>query len=202
MKHKINQKTERLAATLQGEYLALYQQLCENIQDEAYTKSEINFFIRKTILSMKEAQDKGTEASVFARKNKKKWTVDQSKKYKKWHEAYNKTMKACDLVSYLGLFAIVAFSILMIVSTAFEKGGNPIWMATACTAASVVLIYLKIKYAKKLPLTWLYQYGDIIIFAIVGLICYYSNIYFIIYLWIYEVIYMYYLQYHVVEEDI
>ena len=53
MKHKINQKTERLAATLQGEYLALYQQLCENVQDEAYTKSEINFFIRKTILSMK-----------------------------------------------------------------------------------------------------------------------------------------------------
>ena len=171
MKHKINQKTERLAATLQGEYLALYQQLCENVQDEAYTKSEINFFIRKTILSMKEAQDKGTEASVFAHKNKKKW-----------HEAYNKTMKSCDLVSYLGLFAIVAFSILMIVTTAFEKGGNPIWMTTACTAASVVLIYLKIKHAKKLPLTWLYQYGDIIIFAIVGLICYYSNIYFIIYI--------------------
>ena len=111
-------------------------------------------------------------------------------------------MKACDRVSYLGLFAIVAFSVLIIIATTYEKGASPDWMLGLCAATALCLLYLKIKHARKLPLTALYQYGDIIIFVIVGLICYYSNIFFIIYLWIYEVLYMYYLQYHVVEEDI
>ena len=202
MKYKINKRTERKASTLQGEYAALYHQLCETVQDEAYTKSEINFFIRKSISLMEEAQDKGTDIDTFTRKNKKKWVLDQCKKYKKWHEGYENSMKACDRVSYLGLFAIVAFSVLIIIATTYEKGASPDWMLGLCAATALCLLYLKIKHARKLPLTALYQYGDIIIFVIVGLICYYSNIFFIIYLWIYEVLYMYYLQYHVVEEDI
>lgn len=202
MKHKINKKTERAAAALQGEYSELYQLLCENVKDDAYTKGETNYFIRKSISLMKEAQDKGTDISAFTRKNKKKWAVDQSKKYKKWHEVYTKSMKDCDRVSYLGLFAVVAFSILMMISTTYTDANPPVWMLVVCAAVAVCLLYLKIKHARKLPLTALYQYGDIIIFAIIGLICYCSNIFFIIYLWIYEVIYMYYLQYHVVEEDI
>lgn len=202
MKHKINKRTERLASTLKDEYFELYQLICENVHDEAYTRSEINFFIRKSILDIKEAQDKAADISVFTRKNKKKWAVDQGKKYKKWHDGYTKKMKDCDRVSYLGLFAVVAFSVLLIVASSFAKGANPIWMSLLCAAAAIILLYFKIKHAKKLPLSAQYQYGDIIIFAIVGLICYYSNIFFIIYLWVYEVIYMYYLQYHVVEEDI
>lgn len=202
MKHKINKKTERMASALQGEYAELYQQLCETIHDEAFTKSEINFFIRKSILMMKEAQDKATDISTFTHKNKKKWAVDQNKKYKKWHDGYNKSMKDCDRVSYLGLFAVVAFSVLIIISTTYAKGAGPVWMLVLCAAAALCLMYLKIKHARKLPISFIYQYGDIVIFAIVGLICYFSNIFFIIYLWIYEVLYMYYLQYHVVEEDI
>lgn len=202
MKHKINRKTARLASTLKGEYFALYEQLCEAVQDEAYTTGEINYFIRKSILLIKEAQDNATDISSFTRKNQKKWVVDQSKKYKKWHEQYNKSMKECDRVSYLGLFAVVAFSIILILATAISEGNGPTWMLMLCGAVTVILLYLKIKHARKLPLTFIYQYGDIIIFAVIGLICYYSNIFFLIYLWIYEVLYMYYLQYHVVEEDI
>ena len=45
MKHKINQKTERLAATLQGEYLALYQQLCENV-----TSAMVNNYVKLKLI--------------------------------------------------------------------------------------------------------------------------------------------------------
>lgn len=201
MKNKLNKKTERLAAALNEDYQAVYRLLCENCKDEAYTKREINYFIRKSIHAMLEAQTNHTDIDTFTRKNKKKWAIDQSKKYRSYHEQYAKRMKECDRVSYTGLFAVVAFSILMIVVNAYNKGSGSIWLMGFCGLVTLALIYIKIKYARKLPLNAMYTYGDIIIFLLIGCICIYSNIFFIIFLWIYEVMYMYYLQYHVVEED-
>lgn len=203
MKHKINKKTEKLAASLDKDYKRLYTHLIEIVTDEDYTRSEINYFLRKAILAMKTAMDKNIDLDTYCSHNMKKCAIEINKSFKQWHVTYEENMKKCDRITYAGFFSMVAYSITLVCITAFQKGAidNWLWLLIP-SILTIALIVLKILFTRKLHLPKVHVYGDILIFLIVTGICYASTIYFIIFLWIYEVLYMLYLQMHIVEEDI
>lgn len=203
MKHTISNKTNKLSEILNDEYQEVYKQLLEAIKDDGYTKGEVNYFLRKSLHHMIKAQSKETSVDDFVKHNKKKWAVEENKKYKEWHETYTQSMKACDRVTYAGFLSMVAYSITLIVVTAYTKGAltNWIWILLP-SLVTLALMLTKILFARRLSLPKLHIFGDIIMFALVTGICYLSTIYFIIFLWVYEVAYMVYLQLHIVEEDI
>ncbi len=97
---------------------------------------------------------------------------------------------------------MVAYSITLITVTAFTKGALSTWFWILIPALiTVILLITKILFARRQKLPFVYTYGDILMFALISVICYFSNVYFIIFLWVYEVSYMLYLQFHIVEED-
>lgn len=203
MKHKINKKTQILANNLPQDYQELYQYVLETIKDEDFTRSEVNFFLRKLIHELMDLEKQGKSSEDVVKKNMKKWGVEQNKKFREWHETYNKRMKESDRVIYAGFFSMVALSLTLIIATAFEKQAVTSWGWIAIFGlVTISLMMTKILFARKLDLSFVYIYGDIIMFILVPLVCYYSTVYFIIFLWVYEVAYMVYMQYHVVEEDI
>lgn len=203
MKHNLYASTNKLASQLNSDYQSLYEQLLENVIDEQYTKHEINFFLRKSIKNMLAAQEKQTPIKDYAGSNKKKWAVSENKTYKQWHERYNEKMKECDRITYVGFFAMVAYSLTLIALTAYTKGAMNSWLWIALpTIVTLALLIVKILLARKLKLQIVHTYGDILMFALITAVCYFANVYFIIFLWVYEVAYMLFLQFHVVEEDI
>lgn len=203
MKHTISKRTQKLAATLEDEYQKLYAQLLEVVKDDEYTKTEINYFLRKAITQMKEACAKKVAIEDYTSHNLKKCAIEINKKFKEWHTIYEAKMKRCDRITYTGFFSMVAYSITLVCITAYQKGAisNWLWLLLPILT-TVALMVLKILFTKSLRLPKVHVFGDIIIFLLVTLICYVSTIYFIIFLWIYEVLYMLYLQMHIVEEDI
>lgn len=203
MKHKINKKTTLLAGQLNEDFSTLYQYVLETITDDDYTRSEVNFFLRKLLHELLELQKQEKTSEEVVKKNKKKWGVDQNKKFHEWHVSYQKRMKESDRVIYAGFFSMVALSLTLIIATAFEKQAVSSWMWIAVPAlVTIALMLTKILYARKLDLPFVHIYGDIVMFILVPLICYYSTVYFIIFLWVYEVAYMMYMQFSIVEEDI
>ncbi len=202
MKNKLNRKTQALASGLTGEYQKLFTLLLENIHDDNYTRHECNFFLRKSIHELLKHQQKNSDVETLTHHNAKKWAVEENKKYKKWHERYQIKMKECDQITYAGFFAMVAYSITLITVTAFTKGALSTWFWILIPAViTVILLITKILFARRQKLPFVYTYGDILMFALISVICYFSNVYFIIFLWVYEVSYMLYLQFHIVEED-
>lgn len=203
MKHNLTKKTNKLSEIINEEYQVVYKQLLETIHDEEYTKSEINYFIRKSIHHILKAQSKEMSVDEFTKKNKKKWAVEENKKYKDWHTTYTKNMKDCDRITYAGFLSMVAYSITLIVITAYTKGALTNWVWILLPGViTLALMLTKILFARRLKLPKLHIFGDIIMFALVTGVCYLSTIYFIIFLWVYEVAYMIYLQLHIVEEDL
>ena len=156
---------------------------------------------RMNVISFCEKQQENTNVDVFTHHNAKKWAVEESKKYRKWHERYQTKMKECDQITYTGFFAMVAYSITLITLTAFVKGSLSWFWIFIPAVITAILLIAKIIFARRQKLPLIYTYGDLFMFAFISVICYFSNVYFIIFLWIYEVAYMLYLQYHVVEED-
>lgn len=202
MKNKVNQKTQKCAAKLTGEYQKLYTLLLEQLHDDQYTRHECNFFLRKSISELIKQQEQNTAIDAVTHHNTKKWAIEESKKYKKWHEQYQWKMKECDRITYAGFFAMVAYSLTLITISAFMKDAiSWLWIIFP-TVITAILLIVKIRFARRQKLPLLYTYGDILMFALITVICYFSNVYFIIFLWIYEVAYMLYLQYQVVEADI
>lgn len=203
MKHNIYSSTTKLANRLNPQYQEVYRQLLENVIDDNYTKHEVNYFLRKSIRSMLAAQEAQTPVDTFTHKNQKKWAMGENKSYKKWHERYITKMKECDRITYAGFFAMVAYSLTLIAVTAYTKGALTNWLWVAMPAiVTVILLLIKIMWARKLNLGIVHTYGDILMFALISVVCYFSTVYFIIFLWIYEVAYMLFLQFHVVEEDL
>lgn len=203
MKHKLTKKTISQAQTLDEDYTKLYTHLLEIVKDEDYTKSEINYFLRKEMLKMKESQDKSISMDTYCSHNMKKCAIEINKKFKEWHADYEERMRICDRITYTGFFSMVAYSITLVCITAFQKGAITNWLWLLLPAVlTLALLIVKIRNAWKLALPKMHVFGDIIIFLIVTGICYASTIYFIIFLWIYEVLYMLYLQMHIVEEDL
>lgn len=203
MKYKLTKKTIAQAAKLDVEYQKLYKLLLEHVDDQAYTKTEINYFLRKSIQEMKQAQENGTAFEEFVSRNAKKKAIEMNKQYLTWHEEYEKRMKKCDHITYAGFFSMVAYSLTLVGITAFHKGATTNWIWIAIPSIlTLLMMACKIIFARKLKLPHIHVFGDIIIFALVTAICYFGNIYFIIFLWIYEVAYMIYLQMHIVEEDL
>ena len=203
MKHNIYSSTAKLANQLDASYKEAYQQLLENVIDDSYTKHEVNYFLRKSIKAMLAAQEAQTPIDTYTRKNKKKWAIAENKNYKKWHERYCEKMKECDRITYAGFFAMVAYSITLIAITAYTKGAltNRLWVALPALV-TLGLLLTKTLLARKLKLNIVHTYGDILMFALISAVCYFSTVYFIIFLWVYEVAYMLFLQFHIVEEDI
>jgi len=203
MKHKLYASTTKRSQQLHEDYKKIYAQLLESITDENYTKHEVNFFLRKSIKNMMTAQNQQTTADDYTRRNKKKWAIEENKNYKDWHNRYREKMKQCDRITYAGFFAMVAYSLTLISVNAYAKGAFSSWAWIVLPAlVTLALLVTKIILAFKLKLSKIHTFGDIVIFALVTAVCYYSNIYFIIFLWIYEVAYMLFLQFHIVEEDI
>lgn len=203
MKHKLYNSTNKLSAQLNEAYQPFYQQLLESINDENYTRHEVNFFLRKTLRQLLKAQQEKENTTEFTRKNKKKWAVEENKTYKQWHEQYSSKMKECDRITYAGFFAMVAYSLTLIAWNAYQNNALSTWLwPVLCLLVTLILLGMKILWARKLKLSFVHTYGDILMFALISVICYFSTVYFIIFLWIYEVAYMLFLQFHVVEEDL
>lgn len=203
MKHTISKRTQTLAATLDEAYTPLYEQLLEVVKDDDYTKSELNFFLRKAITEMKNASKNKITIEEYSSHNIKKCAIELNKKFKDWHLDYEANMKKCDRITYTGFFSMVAYSITLVCIIAFQKGAITQWLWLLLPAIiTILLLVMKMLLARKLQLPKVHVFGDSIIFLIVTLVCYLSTIYFIIFLWIYEVLYMLYLQMHIVEEDI
>lgn len=203
MKHKINKKTITLANTLTDEYRKVYEQVVEAIDDKDFTRPEINFFIRKSTKAMIKAMEEGIDVETFTSHNMKKYAIEENKTYKTWHEGYVRRMRNCDRVTNSSYIAVIFYSITLVAVSAFMNGGvtNWLWMIVPGLLTCAFLAR-KILLSRKMKLSLTHTYGDIIMFVIVTIICALSTYYFMVFLWVYDLAFMIYLQLHIVEEDI
>lgn len=201
MKDKLTKKNQTLLTQLSKEYQEVFAKICEHVQDEGYTKAEINLFLHRTLLDLKKSEDEKQSVDEVTSHNVKKYAIEMNKHYKELHIQYVDKSKLCDRITYSCYLSVIFYSLTLIAVNFYmaRKGWNWLWIAVAA-AITLLFIVRKILHSRKAKLSLLYTYSDLIIFAIVTVVSMLSSFYFLLFLWIYDVFFMLYLQKQIVDD--
>lgn len=184
-----------------------YQDLLTDIQtaipDKEYDKTEANFHLLNTAKQMEKQVETGTSIDEFTASNSTKCIELIIEEYKKQHPLYEKRNQVANKIINICLMTLVCYSLFMIALNAyFTNYLSTIWIAVILLIITFIFMYIKIPVCRKIRLARIYIYSDLIVYALVTLICMFTSYYFMLFLWIYDICYMFYLQKKVVEKAI
>lgn len=203
MKSNSKLKYNDRIALLPDEYKQVIQDIDEHMDTKKYDKAERRYHLQKVLKDMEEHILSEGTFDDFVSFNKNKFRIQKLDEFSKEHTSYIERTKIVNKIMNICLMTLVCYSFFMIALNAyFTNYLSTIWIAVLLAALTIACIIIKISLCKKARLARIYVYSDLIMYILITLICIMTSYYFMLFLWLYDICYIVYLQKRIVEKTV
>lgn len=201
MKYKLTNRNLKRADALTKEYREVFDAIIGHTNDEELSKEEVNWQLSKSLSTLEEAQKSGKAVDELTSHNIKKYALEETRRFKNEHDDYEERSFTCNQITNSCYISVIFYSIFLILLNSYLLGNKDRMIFVVTFAAFTILFLIrKICLSLKIRLPFLYAFGDIIMIAIVTFVSVMSSYYFMIFLWLYDLFFMIYLQKVIVEK--